>query len=206
MEIVHDFFRTADKEALHIIDDAFNIAKKIDYKIYDKELMEVIAREEKISSDLIKTLDEGKASSIEIWVESLLKGEALDEYDYITKLTKVINSLADAGKGIFLGRASHIILASGSGIRVRIVDKFENRIKNMRRYDNIDETAAVKILKESDKDRAKFLKTYFNSDINNPLQYDLVINCSGFDSVDDIADIIICSLKKAKIKKSGVTK
>jgi len=31
MEIVHDFFRTADKEALHIIDDAFNIAKKIDY-------------------------------------------------------------------------------------------------------------------------------------------------------------------------------
>ena len=31
IEILHDFFKTADKDALHIIDDALNIAKKIDY-------------------------------------------------------------------------------------------------------------------------------------------------------------------------------
>ena len=31
IEIVYDFFKTADKEALHIIDNAINIAKKIDY-------------------------------------------------------------------------------------------------------------------------------------------------------------------------------
>jgi cytidylate kinase len=56
------------------------------------------------------------------------------------------------------------------------------------------ENAKPRVLK-TESDRKAFVKKYFNDDIANPLNYDLIIN-TGILSIDDAANAVQGALSK----------
>jgi len=182
---------------------AEKLACCLNYKLYDKEIIELIARERKIHKELIETLDERTRSNLELWFEGIIKGKMIQASEYITTLAKVIRSLAELGGVILLGRASNIILGEGGGLRLRIIAPLEYRIKNLVKYEHYSEDKARETIKKTDSERSQFLKTYFNSNIADPLNYDLVINRACFSSIDTIVKIITDMLSSITLKEIG---
>ena len=63
------------------------------------------------------------------------------------------------------------------------------RLKNVSQaYDVSVEDVKPRVLK-TESDRKAFVKKYFNDDITNPLNYDLIIN-TGILSIDDAANAV----------------
>ena len=58
----------------------------------------------------------------------------------------------------------------------------------------LDEQQAYKVLKTWDQEKKKFVKRHFNKDIDDPAQYDLVINTSYLD-LDNVTELIIAAYK-----------
>jgi len=70
----------------------------------------------------------------------------------------------------------------------------ERRARYAAQKYGIEEPKAFKLLKMWDQEKRKFIKRYFNKDIDDSAQYDLVINTSCLD-LDAVAELIIAAYK-----------
>ena len=59
---------------------------------------------------------------------------------------------------------------------VRLVGSLEKRIEYGTRVYGLDRNAAAEFIKKRDEGRRRYLKDYFDADVNNPLLYHLIIN------------------------------
>ena len=97
---------------------------------------------------------------------------------------RVAEKLAELGNVILIGRAGNVVTAKLPHVlHVRLVAPLEERIERLCRDDHKTPAEARKFCLEEEQSRARYLKTYFHADINDPLQYHLVINTSlvGYD-------------------------
>ncbi|MDD2762479.1 MAG: cytidylate kinase-like family protein [Opitutaceae bacterium] len=93
------------------------------------------------------------------------------------KVTETIRQLAGIGRVIFVGRAAQLITqALPGGFHLRLVAARESRISRMMALLNCDARSAEMHIQKNDHARRRFLKTYFDQEINDPHLYDLVIN------------------------------
>jgi cytidylate kinase len=76
---------------------------------------------------------------------------------------------------------------------VRIVAPQAWRIKNVAREYNISPEDARKRVMRTESDRRAFIRKYFNADIADPINYDLVINTASL-KVDDAVKMISSAL------------
>lgn len=74
-------------------------------------------------------------------------------------------------------------------ISIRIKDSQENRIRRIRKQNNIDEAAALETINVGDRRSKRFVSTLFEKDINDIENYDLVINTSRV-TADEGANLI----------------
>ena len=108
----------------------------------------------------------------------------------IYQSTETVLKLADLGNVILIGRGSVVITAKLPHVlRVRLVAPLEKRIEYACQFYHLTETEARKFCLSQDRGRERYLKTYFNADINDPLLYHLVIN-TGQVSYDATAKLI----------------
>lgn len=122
----------------------------------------------------------------------------LDDKSYLTGLEAVIKELA-AGKSIVIrGRGSQFILKDNPGVfHVLTIAPLETRIKRVRDCLNVDEKKARQEIENFDSSRREFIKRYFKADLEDPLNYDLVIN-TGYLEYKDAAAIIINAVTKRR--------
>jgi len=59
---------------------------------------------------------------------------------------------------------------------VRLVGSLERRVRNVQETEHLSHEQAMERVRREDTGRARFLKKYFDRDINDPLLYHLVIN------------------------------
>ena len=105
--------------------------------------------------------------------------------------TRTILRLASLGHAILVGRGSHVITARFPNVlHVRLVAPFATRVRYTADRHHLTDAEAAKKLHEQDHSRRRYLRAYFNSDIDDPTRYDIIINTGrlGFTrSVDVIA-------------------
>jgi cytidylate kinase len=86
---------------------------------------------------------------------------------------------ADLGGVILIGRGGNLVTAKLPHVlHVRLVAPLEDRIERICRDDNKSPAESRKFCLEEEQARARYIKTYFNADINDPMGYHLVINTS----------------------------
>lgn len=115
--------------------------------------------------------------------------ETCDQYR--DSINQVIISEANKGRVVILGRASHIILRDFPDcLRIRFIAGYDTRIKNIGSSKKISEKAAFAQLQESDRNREKFVKKFYDLDWNDPTLYDLTINSDHMD-VEKLAQWVL---------------
>jgi cytidylate kinase len=124
----------------------------------------------------------------------------LDDTRYLAGLNSVIKELAESNSIVIRGRGSQFILKDHPrAFHVLTVAQQEVRVKRVMTDMKIDEEAARKEITRFDSSRREFTKRYFQAELEDPINYDIVINTSII-NYKDAAAIIIKALKsKMKI-------
>jgi hypothetical protein len=101
----------------------------------------------------------------------------LDDAHYFAGLQSVIRDLAQSSSIVIRGRGSQFILKDYPGtLRVLIVAPLQMRVKRVAESSKSDERNAKKEIENYDSSRREFIKKYFHAALENPLDFDLVIN------------------------------
>lgn len=184
--------------------DAIRIARilgeKLGWQIYDKEIVEAIARGTHTRQQVLSRLDEKVVGRFEDLLNNLLVPEHLDHLTYLREMGKVIWALARQGRVILLGRGANWFLDSRYGIRVRTVASFETRAKRIAERDGLAPRDAERKVRATDAARAAFIRQVYHRDIDDPLGYDLVVNTEVL-GVEPAAEAVYSALR---IKLRGI--
>jgi len=170
--------RVAEKVAEYLQQHA--PAPCVGWTVFDRELMHKVLADHKLPKYLAKFLPEDRASRIEDTLADIF-GVHPPAETVVKHTTETLLQLAELGNVILIGRAGNIVTARLPHVlHVRLVAPLEDRIERICRDDHKTPAEARKFCLEEEQARARYLKTYFNADINDPLHYHLVINTSGF--------------------------
>ena len=118
----------------------------------------------------------------------------LDDTSYLAGLKSVIKELAASSSIVIRGRGSQFILKDYPGaLHVLVVAPLEIRLKRVMESLELDEEHAEKEIERFDSSRREFTKRYFKAELENPENYDLVINTEHL-SFDSAASIVVGAL------------
>ncbi|MGD8887941.1 MAG: cytidylate kinase-like family protein [Desulfobacterales bacterium] len=173
---------------------ATRLAEKLDIDIFHQEVINEIAKRADVSNKLVETLDERGLSTLEDWISSLVHERHLWPDRYMQHLMKVVGTIGKHGHAVIVGRGANFILPPEKRFSVRIVAPQTWRIKNVSRNFDISQEDAKRRVMRTESDRRAFIRKYFNADIADPTNYDLVINTATL-NVDDAAEVISTALR-----------
>jgi cytidylate kinase len=101
----------------------------------------------------------------------------LDSPIYLAGLESVIKELAKSNSIVIRGRGSQFILKNIPGaLHVLVVAPLKIRLTRVMSSGTLDEKTARQEVARFDNSRKEFIKRYFKEDLENPVNYDVVIN------------------------------
>ncbi len=124
----------------------------------------------------------------------------LGDRNYLAGLESVIKELARSQSIVIRGRGSQFIVKEPGVLHILIVAPLSIRLKRVMDSLKLDEGNAKKEIERFDNSRYEFTKRYFHAELEDPLNYDLVIN-TGSITFEKATSIIINALpSKEKAK------
>lgn len=172
---------------------ASKLADKLGINVFNQEVINEIAKRADVSEKLLATLDERGLSTLEDWISSLVYDRHLWPDEYQQHLMKAIGTIGKHGRAIIVGRGANFILPPEKRFSVRIVAPQKWRIQNVSKEFSIPIDEAKRRVMRTESDRRAFIRKYFNADISDPSNYDLVLNSATL-SVDDAVNVISAAL------------
>lgn len=148
------------------------------WTVFDRELMDKVLADHHLPKYLAKFLPEDRASQIEDTLAELF-GVHPPTHKVVEQTAETMLQLAELGGAILIGRAGNIVTANLPNVlHVRLVAPLEDRIERICRDDHKTPAEARRFCQEEEQARARYVKTYFNADTNDPLHYHLILNTS----------------------------
>ena len=177
------------------------LAEKLNYKCYDKEIVDEAANHSDFSRDLIDAFDEKRMSAFILHAG----GYGLNEnfrlnMQVVSAQFEAMRNIAEKGNCIFVGRCADYILRDHDDlISVFIIGDMDERLKCLERRQGLDEVEARKKIKEVDKDRSSFYRYYSDHTWGDAQNYDMCINSSKL-GVEGTVQVILDYIKARGIK------
>jgi len=172
---------------------ATRLAEKLGIDIFHQEVINEMAKSADVSEKLVETLDERGLSTLEDWISSLVNERHLWPDRYMQHLMKVVGTIGKHGRSVVVGRGANFILPPEKRFSVRIVGPQAWRINNVAKEFDISPEDAKRRVMRTESDRRAFIRKYFNADIADPTNYDLVVNTATL-TVDDAVKVISSAL------------
>lgn len=118
----------------------------------------------------------------------------LDDTRYLQTLESVVRDLARGQSLVIEGRGSQFILRDDPRLfRVQVVAPLEARVKRVMQDLNVSQENARQEIARFDNSARKFVKRYFQLEVEAPVHYDLVINTEHL-SFQAAASIVVDAL------------
>jgi cytidylate kinase len=181
---------------------AREVGTQLGWAVYDRELLEQIARTMNVRVELLKSVDEKRVASIQEWIESLLAKTPVASA-YFRHLLDTIQALGSHGKCVIVGRGAPHILPAATTLRVRLVATLEDRITAIMKELGASRQQAARHIESTERERVRFVQEHFHKDPTDLLHYDLVLNSSRF-ADSECAEIIVLALRQ--LQRRVVTK
>ena len=164
------------------------------WAVFERNLAEKILQDHKLPAALERFMPEDAAFPLNDAVETLL-GLHPSSWTLVEHTTQTIRRLAIMGNVILIGRGSNIISAHLPHVfHVRLVAPLRERVRQVEKYYQVKPAKAAQMVQELDEARRRYLRQYFRTDIDDPLQYHLTINTAhtGFEKAARIiANLVI---------------
>jgi hypothetical protein len=142
---------------------------------YDRELVERVAAEHDGPPDLVAKRDEHD----EPWFDDVIRGlsNTGSRASVAIKIAGTIRSLAARGHVIIVGRGGQSILAARAGtLHVRLTAPEPWRVERYAAERSLEPDVALREVRTTDADRARFIRSHFNHDPADPELYHAVLN------------------------------
>ena len=153
------------------------------WTVFDRNLATTILEKHDLSKRIEEFIPEDSRFPLSEAFEYLLglhpPGWTLREY-----AKETIRRLAMRGNVILIGRAGAIITADMRYVlHVRLIAPFDCRVRNYAQFQGISAEEAAHAVRANDKANYHFVRSYFNTKVDYPSHYDLVINTetNGFE-------------------------
>jgi len=172
---------------------AKKLAAKLDFKVFHQEVLLEIAKRADVSNKLLATLDEKGLTVLENCISALVYDRHLWPDEYLKHLMKVIGAIGEHGRAIIVGRGANFVVPPQNKLRLRIVAPQKVRIANVARVFDVTAEDAKRRIIRTESDRRAFIRKYFNADITDPINYDIVINTGALE-IDKAVKAVIATL------------
>jgi cytidylate kinase len=171
---------------------AKRLAEKLNFKLVDKQIVGQIAKSIKKKKSVVESIDEKSRNQINDIVHSVLNKDYVDDYTYLSELTKIILAYAHEGHVVILGRGSNFICPFAKGLHVRVTAPYETRVNRAIEYEGFNQRKAREVIAKVEKERDKFIHQYFSKKKDYPKSrvFDLTVNTQNFD-IEEAANIIL---------------
>jgi cytidylate kinase len=146
------------------------------WAVFDRNLVEKVLEDHNLPHNLAKFMPEDRISEMADTMDELF-GLHPPSWTLVRKTADTILHLAEVGNVILIGRGAHVITRKLEyAFHVRLIGSLEQRVKRMQEMEHLTSQSALELVQKEDLGRRRYLKKYFNKDIDDPLLYHLVIN------------------------------
>jgi cytidylate kinase len=187
--LIHPFLAISREAGADGAELAKRVADKLNWKIFDRELLDYLAERNNWSRLALEFVDETTASWVHEMFGKWLDQQLVSQAEYVRGVGRVVLLAAQHESMIFVGRGAQFILPRNSGIAIRIVAPLKERVQCVMERKHCDRHAADKFVESTDRGRRDFVQRYFHHDSTDPHLYDLVINLAHV-TMDDAVELI----------------
>lgn len=178
---------------------ARELGKRLNWPVYDHELVERIGREMGLRTELLKSVDERNMSWLLECLEAFASNAPVSESAYVQHLMETVLALGSHGECIIVGRGAPHFLPASSTLRIRVVADLEDRVRQICRELRLSTDEAAQHIRKTDQERKRFVQDHFQKDLTDPVRYDLILNTSRF-TMAEAADIVLVALKQLQAR------
>lgn len=115
----------------------------------------------------------------------------LEEASLVKVTESVVGDLAAAGRVVLVGRAASAVLArKEDALHVRVIAPRPDRIRVVMARHNLDPAAAQRLMEQTDQNRQRYHREYYDRDWADPAHFHLVLN-TGLLGYDGAGDVIV---------------
>jgi cytidylate kinase len=144
--------------------------------VFDANLAKQVLEDHKLPPNLERFMAEDARLPVEAIVEEVL-GLHPSGWTLVQHTTQTILRLAGLGHTILVGRGANIITARLPNVmHVRLVAPLASRIRHSAEYYHLSEAEAARFVREQDQARRRYVRRYFNAEIDDPTLYDVTLN------------------------------
>src|SRR5262249_10236554 len=144
---------------------------------------------------MLQNVDERRGSWLQESTQAFFSSaRVVTEPSYVVHLVRTMVGLAAHGHCVIVGRGAALILPMATTLRVRLVAPLAERIRRTQERMGLSRAEATAWVKQTDRDRADFVRTHFQHDAADPGYYDIVLNTARF-GVEGSADLIGAALQ-----------
>ncbi|MBA3895004.1 MAG: cytidylate kinase-like family protein [Gemmatimonadales bacterium] len=186
-------------------DIAARVARALGWRVVDNELVEQVAaragltpeavaqREERVPTFIERLARTVVAATPELVVPPEAEGTAssLTEEDLVRVTALVVEEVAARGRVVLVGRAAPAVLArERDAIHVKVVAPRDWRIRAVVERLGVPPEEAAALTDDTDKNRARYHRQYYQRDWNDPVNYHMLLNTAAL-GLDGAADVIV---------------
>jgi hypothetical protein len=163
------------------------VAKRLGLRLVDEEIVARAAAQENVDATVVADVERRKS-----FVERLLLGlaasgadayvapvtsEILEQERYREVIREAIQQTAAQGDVVIVAHAASYPLAGQAGVlRVLVTGSEDVRARRLAEEEGVDAAEGEKRRKQSDGNRADYLRRFYDVDEELPTHYDLVVN------------------------------
>ena len=187
------------------------LAEKLGIKCYDKDMLDLAAKESGICEEIFESHDEKPTSSFlySLVMDTYSMGYSGNTYTDMPINHKIflaqfdtIKKMADEGPCVIIGRCADYALEDYPNVvSVFITGDEADKIKRVSELYNVDEAKAKDLMIKTDKRRSSYYNYYSNKKWGDPKSYDMCINSSAVGQEGAVDIIMELAKKKQEWKK-----
>ena len=168
----------AQKLADHL--QAQSPKESVPWCVFDRNLVERVLEDHHLPKRLARFMPEDHVSAMADTMDELF-GLHPASWLLVRQTSETIFHLAELGNVVLIGRGATVITSQMPHVfHVRLVGSLERRLAHIQEYDHLGRKAALEFIRHEDRGRLRYVRKYFQRDLNDPLLYHLVINTDLF--------------------------
>ena len=164
------------KPGVGALEIAVELAKRIGYRVIDREVLEHIAQKAGLGEKTASLFDEKYPGKMTEFLSFLFGENSFTKSDYTRHLFGAVVSFAELEPTIFVGRGTHLILPRDDVLAVRFISGRDTRRERIARLLDIDPKETENELKRLDSEQREFFSRVYGKKDASPYEFDITIN------------------------------
>lgn len=180
------------------------VARRLNWKVYDHEILEAIAQRMELSADEVRVFDELAPSVVQDWILPLREEHYAPQEAYLDHLAKLLEAIGRGGQSIIVGRGANFLLPREETLSVRIIAPLKARAIRLSERMGVSVRTARRAASELDRRRLHFDRTMHRVDSTDPHNYDVVLDSNSL-GLPIAAEVIVRAIEAGQSPRDQAT-